>query len=87
MSTEHQALASLARAPVGARLRITRARLDADVGAWLRAVGLQAGEEVTVLRRAIFGGPLHVRTASGGEFAVARELADLFDVDRIAEAS
>ena len=38
------------------------------------------GEEVTVLRRAVFGGPLHLRAASGGEFAVARELAEKITV-------
>ena len=66
---------SLASAAVGARVRIVHANVDADVSAWLAAVGLHAGEEVTVLRRAILGGPLHIRTAGGGEFAVARELA------------
>ncbi len=49
--------------------------LDADVSAWLAAVGIAAGESIVVLRRAAFGGPIHVRTGSGGEFAVARTLA------------
>jgi ferrous iron transport protein A len=38
-------------------------------------VGLHQGEELLVLRRAVLGGPLHVRTGGGGEFAVAREVA------------
>ena len=42
---------------------------------WLEAVGISVGERVHVLRRALFGGPLHVRTRAGGEFALARKLA------------
>lgn len=42
---------------------------------WLRAIGIFEGQEVTVLRRAPLGGPLHVRTGSGGEFALCRSLA------------
>ncbi|MBS2012383.1 MAG: ferrous iron transport protein A [Deltaproteobacteria bacterium] len=59
----------------GARVTIAKVDLDDDVASWLAAVGLAHGEEVVVLRRAVLGGPLHVRTASGGEFAVAREVA------------
>lgn len=66
---------SLADAALGVRVRIVGAQLDEDVAAWLAAVGLHDGEVVTVLRRAAFGGPLHVRTSAGGEFAVAKELA------------
>ncbi len=73
---------SLAGVAVGVRVRIVEARLEEDVAAWLAAVGLQEGEEVIVLRRAAFGGPLHVRTSSGGEFAVARELAVRLHVAR-----
>ena len=49
--------------------------LDADLAAWLRAVGIAEGSRVTVLRRAVFGGPLHVRVSTGGEFALHRSLA------------
>ena len=76
---------SLASAAIGARLRITSARLDGDVAGWLAAVGLHEGEEVTVLRRAAFGGPLHVRTSAGGEFAVAKELAARLEVTPASE--
>lgn len=79
--------ASLASAAVGVRVRITAARLEQDVAAWLAAVGLHEGEEVTVLRRAAFGGPLHVRTAAGGEFAVAKELAARLEVVCASEAT
>jgi len=71
---------SLAEVAIGELVRIVRVKLDAEVTGWLSAVGLDDGEEVTVLRRAAFGGPLHVRTSSGGEFAVAKELAALLEV-------
>ncbi len=59
----------------GARARVVRVVLDADQAAWLAAVGIHDGERLTVLRRAAFGGPMHVRTRAGGEFAIARALA------------
>lgn len=66
---------TLADADIGRRLRILDLEVERDAKGWLDAVGLHSGEEIVVLRRAILGGPLHVRTSSGGEFAVARELA------------
>jgi ferrous iron transport protein A len=74
-------LASLASARVGIRVRIVKAHLEGEVAAWLSAVGLHDHEEVTVIRRAALGGPLHVRTGSGGEFAVAREIAAKLEVE------
>ena len=65
----------LADAVTGRRVRITSVDLEGDAADWLAAVGLHEGEELTVLRRAALGGPLHVRSAGGGEFAVAREVA------------
>lgn len=65
----------LAEAVNGRRVRITSVDLDGEAAAWLGAVGLHEGEELVVLRRAALGGPLHVRTGGGGEFAVAREVA------------
>lgn len=61
--------------------RIRTIRLAAAGLGWLRAVGLFEGERVTVLRRAVFGGPLHLRTGCGGEFAIDRGLAASIDVD------
>jgi ferrous iron transport protein A len=66
---------TLAEAVLGARVRIVDVEVEEEVRGWLHAVGLSMGEEVVVLRRALLGGPLHVRAMSGGEFAVARELA------------
>jgi len=72
---------TLAEATEGRVVRIASVALDDDVASWLAAVGLHLGEEIVVLRRAILGGPMHVRTGSGGEFAVARELAAKIAVD------
>jgi ferrous iron transport protein A len=66
---------ALEEAGTDRRVCIERIDLEGEAGAWLAAVGLHEGEELVVLRRAAFGGPLHVRTSSGGEFAVAREVA------------
>ena len=66
---------TLADAALGRRVRIEDVSLEREAKDWLDAVGLHEGEEVVVLRHAALGGPLHVRTSAGGEFAVARELA------------
>jgi ferrous iron transport protein A len=49
--------------------------------AWLRAIGLGEGKTVTLLRRAPFGGPLHVRVSGGAELAVDRDLARKVEVE------
>lgn len=66
---------TLADAAIGRRVRIESVALEREAKEWLGAVGLHEGEDVVVLRHAALGGPLHVRTSSGGEFAVALELA------------
>lgn len=76
---------SLTDAAVGRAVRIVSADVDPDVASWLDAVGLHEGERVIVLRSAAFGGPLHVRTGSGGEFAVGREIAARLEVRDDAE--
>jgi len=68
-------LLMLGETQVGVTVRIIALDLDGDFVEWFRAVGIHEGERVTVLRRALFGGPIHVRTGSGGEFALNRELA------------
>jgi|SRR5580658_4359065 ferrous iron transport protein A len=67
--------AGLSAVGVGRTAEVIELVLEADLAAWLRAVGISEGERVTVLRRAVFGGPIHVRTSSGGEFALHRSLA------------
>jgi Fe2+ transport system protein FeoA len=66
---------SLSSVIPGESVRVVAVTLDADLAAWLAAVGIASGDVVTVLRRAVFGGPIHVRTSAGGEFALARSLA------------
>ena len=75
----------LADATVGRRVRIARVDLDGEAASWIGAVGLHEGEELIVLRRAMLGGPLHVRTSSGGEFAVGREVALKITVDLVVQ--
>jgi len=72
---ERTRTSSLARLGVGASARVVSLELEDELCAWVRAVGIREGERLTVLRRAIFGGPIHVRTSVGGEFALNRQLA------------
>jgi len=65
----------LLSAPPGQAVRIVRIAQDDEHTAWLRAVGMHEDAEVTVLRRAPFGGPIHLRSSDGGEFAIHRDLA------------
>ncbi len=74
----------LSSAPLSRRFRIVRIDLDGEAAGWLEAVGLHPGEELQVLRCAAFGGPVHVRTESGGEFAVGREIAACMALDEVA---
>jgi ferrous iron transport protein A len=60
--------------------RITAVGLEGLQVDWLRALGLFEGQTVRVLRRGLFGGPLHLRTGSGGEMAVDRSVARLIQV-------
>ncbi len=69
-------LDTLASAADGARVQVTAMQLEPAESAWLSAVGISVGEVLTVLRRAPFGGPLHVATELGGEFALGAALAE-----------
>ncbi len=71
---------NLADLQIGATTKVLKIRLEKEEAAWVRAVGIFEGETVRVLRRALFGGPLHVRTGCGGEFALDRTLAAAIDV-------
>ena len=65
---------SLLDLPIGQEATIERLDLDDTDRAMLCAMGLSEGEVISVLRAAIFGGPLHVHVAGTG-FAIAREVA------------
>ncbi|WP_437965161.1 FeoA family protein [Sorangium sp. So ce260] len=73
----HDAAAAgpLAEIRAGERGVVVEVGLHADLAGWLDAMGLGPGQTLTVLRRAAFGGPLHVRTGSGGELAINASLA------------
>jgi ferrous iron transport protein A len=73
----------LAAAALGERVRILRIAQEDEHAAWLRAVGMHENAEVTVLRKAPFGGPIHLRSADGGEFAIHRDLARCIQVVRV----
>jgi ferrous iron transport protein A len=73
----------LATAAVGEHVRILRIAQEDEHAAWLRAVGMHENAEVTVLRKAPFGGPIHLRSADGGEFAIHRDLARCIHVVRV----
>jgi ferrous iron transport protein A len=68
-------LSTLSTLACGRRARVSALALAEREASWLRAVGLGEGVEVTELRRAPFGGPLHLRTGAGAELAVDLALA------------
>lgn len=72
---------------VGESAIVVKLLLEEDVAGWLRAVGISEGERVTVLRWAVFGGPIHLRTSSGGEFALHRSLAASVMIRKIARTA
>ena len=86
LAAEKPALAAV-RSPRSdaAEVRVVDVSQDREVTAWLAAVGLHEGEEVSVLRRAAFGGPIHIRTSDGGEFALNRHLARSVGVTLLSE--
>jgi ferrous iron transport protein A len=82
-----QAEPNLAAVELHETVRVVAILLDDETSAWLRAVGISEGERIVPLRRAVFGGPIHVRTGSGGEFAVHRALARAILVGEDAETA
>src|ERR1700678_2946732 len=81
--TNSSAGSELASAALGERVRILRIAQEDEHAAWLRAVGMHENAEVTVLRKAPFGGPIHLRSTDGGEFAIHRDLAHCIHVVRV----
>lgn len=74
---------SLAALEPGGAGAVVDVSLDADLTSWLEAIGIGRGDRVEVLRRAAFGGPIHLRTHTGGEFAVDRGLAKAIRVEAL----
>lgn len=77
---EPESRGTLADRALGEEVFVRAVRVDERDARWLAAAGLFVGQGVRVLRRAAFGGPLHVRVASGGDFAIDRALSALIDV-------
>ena len=75
MTAAPRGASSLASLAVGASAEVVSLALNEREAAWLRAVGLVEGISVTPLRKAPFGGPVHVRLSSGLELALDLELA------------
>ena len=73
--------AVLAEVKIGSSATVLALDLEPELAAWLRAVGIGEGDRIDVLRAGAFGGPLHVRNASGGELAINRQLARSIRVD------
>mgnify|MGYP003388915097 CR=1 FL=1 len=69
----------------GEPVRITSMSMDPQTTTWLGAIGLGVGERVVVLRRALFSGPLHVRTDTGAELAVGHALSKDIHVERVSD--
>jgi ferrous iron transport protein A len=67
---------TLATVPIGLPALVQHIDLDDAARMWLAAVGIDNGETLTVLRRAPFRGPLHVRLASGAEFALGFQMTE-----------
>jgi ferrous iron transport protein A len=78
----HHARLSLNALRDGEDSQVTRVAVADEAAKYLRAVGIEEGVRVRVLRRAPFGGPLHVRTSSGAELALDRDLARSIEVAR-----
>lgn len=72
---------NLASLPIARTARVVVLRLEEAEARFVRAVGIFEQEEIMVLRRAPFGGPLHLRTSSGGEFALDLGLARSIEVE------
>ena len=73
-------MTTLATLQPGDSAAVKALRLPDREASWLRAVGLYEGVEVTLLRFAPLGGPMHLRISTGAELALDRELARAVDV-------
>lgn len=68
-------LRTLASMRPGEQGRVARIEVSPEVSRWLSALGIAPGTSLTLLRRGIWGGPLHLRSEVGAEFALDRSLA------------
>jgi Fe2+ transport system protein FeoA len=66
--------------PLHTEVKVAAIELEAHFVRWLRAVGVEEGATLRILRRGLFGGPLHVRSSTGSELAIHRSLAKAIKV-------
>lgn len=52
-----------------------------ELGKRLTAMGIVPDKSIKVLRKAWFGGPLHIRVGSTTEIAIRRQEAEMIKVD------
>jgi Fe2+ transport system protein FeoA len=61
-------------------VKILHIRTKDSCAAYLSAMGIGEGDEVEVVRRAPFGGPVQVRLPQGAEFVVGNDVAERITV-------
>ena len=61
-------------------MRIIHIRTKDSCAAYLSAIGIGEGDEIEVVRRAPFGGPVQVRLPQGAEFMVGKDVAERITV-------
>jgi Fe2+ transport system protein FeoA len=76
---------ALSSVPEGVSVRVARLDASDNERRLLEAFGVIEGEIVSVLRKAIFGGPFHIRSAAGAEVALAKILVDKIAVEPVSQ--
>jgi len=61
-------------------VKILHIRTKDSCAAYLSAIGIGEGDEIEVVRRAPFGGPVQVRLPQGAEFMVGNDVAERITV-------
>lgn len=73
--------------PLRVWARVRALGVEPALAARLGALGVREGTRVLVLRRAPFGGPLHLRLGTGLELALERDVAHALEVEGALEPS
>ena len=58
-------------------------RHEQELGKRLVAIGIIPDKQIQVIRKASFGGPLHIRVGSTTEVAIRRQEAEMVQVRRL----
>ena len=70
---------TLAQVPVGQTVKIKSLHFDEVLGKRCLALGLRQGAQITVIRRAILNGPIHIQVGTT-ELAIRQIQAELIKV-------